>query len=70
MGAQDDEITPLPPAYNEKPSEVIQTIERADSVDESNDGNELMEPTPAQLEILRRVSEPIPLRAWYCCLSN
>jgi len=64
MGNQDDEITPCPPPYNEKSRETVQAIERANSSEESDEFDGLVEPTPEQLESLRRVSETIPLRAW------
>jgi hypothetical protein len=61
MGNQKDEITPLPPTY-EKSNEVVQTVEIEDSTTKSLD--ERTEPTDDDLARLRRVSEPIPLRAW------
>jgi PleD family two-component response regulator len=60
MGKQDDEIMVLPPQY-EKSTEVIQTLERIDSVTEIDE----REPTDEELATLRRVSETIPIRAWY-----
>lgn len=62
MVNQSDEITILPPT-NEKSSQVVQTRELADSVNESLD--ERTEPTDDDLAQLRRVSETIPLRAWF-----
>lgn len=62
MVNQYDEITVLPPTY-EKSSQVVQTLELADSVIESLD--ERTEPTDDDLAQLRRVSETIPLRAWF-----
>ena len=67
MSNKDDEITPLPPKYQEKSTEVIQqTLELeesdTDSIDEPVQGRE---PTDEELATLRRVAERIPLRAWY-----
>jgi hypothetical protein len=64
MGNQDDEITPVPPAYDEKPSEAIHTVERVNTFDEDEETVEFIEPNDEQLGTLRRISEPIPLRAW------
>jgi hypothetical protein len=64
MGKQDDEIVVLPPKY-EKSTEVIQTLERIDSVNEIDE----REPTDEELATLRRVSETIPIRAWYTLIE-
>jgi hypothetical protein len=61
MHNQDDEITPIPPPC-EKSNEVVQTVEVDDSTLSIEDRPE---PTDEELETLRRVSETIPLRAWY-----
>jgi hypothetical protein len=58
----DDEITEIPTA-KEKRRNIIQTIENVE--DEIDAGEEGEEPTDEQLAKLRRVAEPIPLRAWY-----
>ena len=62
MGNLDDEINVLPSKY-EKPIEHVQSTEVEDSVAESFD--ERQEPSDDDLARLRRISEPIPLRAWF-----
>ena len=62
MNKQDDEITPLPPTY-EKSNELVQNLESAESTTGSVDRP--TEPSDEDLATLRRVSETIPLRAWY-----
>lgn len=47
---------------NEKSEGIIQEIEREDSVAETYDDH--VEPTDEELATLRRISEPIPARAW------
>jgi hypothetical protein len=65
MGKPEDEITVLPPVY-EKSSGVVETVERVDSITEVHDERE---PTDEELATLRRVSETIPMRAWYPLLK-
>ena len=62
MVNQDDEITVLPPT-SEKPNQGVQTLELANGIAESLD--ERTEPTDDDLARLRRISETIPLRAWF-----
>jgi hypothetical protein len=63
MGNADDEITVLPPTYEQK-AQYIHTIHEQDSVVESL-SDDRIEPTDEELGSLRRISETIPLRAWY-----
>ena len=62
---QDDEITPVPPKILEKPTEIVQTIERAELIDDPEGLDERIEPNEQQLATLRRISETIPMRAWF-----
>jgi len=63
VNAQDDQITVLPPTYDEKATtEVVETSEVEESSIESIDDR--VEPTDEDLATLRRVSETIPMRAW------
>jgi hypothetical protein len=67
MVDQDDEIRPIPaklekPAANHAGS--VKSVESSD-VESYLAGEERIEPTDEELAKLRRVSEIIPLRAWY-----
>jgi len=64
MGNPDDEIKVLPPSYEEsKEQEIVETIEQEEGyIVEFEEGRE---PTDEELATLRRVSEKIPLRAWF-----
>ena len=63
MASQDDAITVLPSAYEKKPRESVDPAESEESSIESF--VERPEPTDDDLARLRRVSETIPMRAWY-----
>ena len=62
MSKQDDDITVIPQQY-EKSGEIVHEIEREDSVAETI--GDRTEPNDEELATLRRVSETIPVRAWY-----
>jgi hypothetical protein len=60
----DDEITEIPIKQLEKP--IVQPVQTEEVVEESSDVDvEGTEPNAEQLARLPRVSETIPLRAWY-----
>jgi len=66
MGSKEDEITALTP-ISEKPIAGVvetETVKQSDS-EGSIHSTDRIEPTDDQLATLRRVSETIPLRAWY-----
>lgn len=66
MGKGDDEIMVLAPIRDKSVAEVVETEEVRES-DSENDVtvSDHIEPTAEQLATLRRVSETIPMRAWY-----
>jgi len=66
MGSNGDDITALTPISEKPIAEVIETekVKEPDS-ESSIHSIDRTEPTDDQLVTLRRVSETIPLRAWY-----
>lgn len=67
MSKQDDEIRVMH-SPDEKSNELVHRVRaRESSVTETLDDR--IEPNDEELATLRRISEPIPMRAWYTLIS-